>query len=158
METSATSSSSCPLPRLLRCFCNCSELSYDDVRVISQLNVPQLLAHPQGLRLFKAFLRVGTTTVRPVCLRHVEHAELCSTVITAIANGSSSIEATHIDDLFENCASLDWEQRLEAAVASEMLDELAEYCAEARLWTVACIADDAKWTEFKQELRRKLGL
>lgn len=127
------------------------------MRTIAQLNVDQTLGHPQALRLLKAYLRLGTTTVRNICLRHVEHAELCATVIAEVANGCSAVPDKYIDELFDSCASLDWERRLEAALESELPDAVAEYCAEVRVGAVACIADDAKWTGFKEELRRKLG-
>lgn len=157
MHSSASNSSpaaTCALPQLLRCFCNCSALTYDEVYTISRLSVAQLLSHTQALRLFKAFLSLATNTVRPIVFGHLEHAELCVRVMRT----ESATSSDDIDELFERCPSLDWERRLEAATAAGSSAELAEYCEQLHSWLLRCIAADQKWSDFQLELRRKLGM
>lgn len=150
--SSSTTATPCPLPKLLRCFCNCSALTYDEVYTISRMNVAAILSHTQALRLFKSFLGLATHTVRPTVFRHVELAELCARVMR-----TDTAESDDIDELFEQCPSLDWERRLEDATTDASPAALADYCEELHSWLVRGIEGDPKWSEFQLELRRKLG-
>lgn len=165
-SASTAGGAACTLPKLLRCFCNCTELTYAQVHQIARLTVPQLFAdNALALNMLKQVLRLGTTDAdRPLAYRHVEHAELCVRVLRRLRTATPATEFSDdddtIDELFDRCPSLAWERRLreadEDAEPERKAALLGDYCEELSESLFVSIRTDAKWADFQRELRRKL--
>lgn len=140
--------------RVLRCFCGCSPLTYQQVETVAMMNVNGVVNNPLGNNLLKTFLKIGHRTDKSNALLLLECYELCDKVQPNISSYQE-----HLDDLFELCPSFIWEQRINDAIEDEdlvnirletVLNDLKREC-------LCSIESDNDFHRFRLELLRKIG-
>lgn len=154
----ARSSDPTPLDRrILRCFCGCSQLDFEQVEEFSMMSASALVTHLVAKPLFRNFLRIGHRTDKSNALLSLECYELCDKII----NNASADNAEDVDALIELCPSYDWEERVNDAIESDkkindkrnlrqLLHELKRECVRS----IECHND---FDRFRKELLRKIG-
>lgn len=142
--------------RLLRCFCGCSQLTYDQIETFVMMNVSGIVTNPVSNNLLKTFLKIGHRTDKSNALLLVECFELAHKIST---NLNSYRE--YVDDLIELCPSFLWEQRLNEACEAEspqaIQTKLQEVLTALKKDCLCNIEADNDYTRFKRELLRKIG-
>lgn len=144
--------------RVLRCFCGCTELNFEQIEQFSMMPVSAVITHPVAMPLFRNFLRIGHRTDKSNALLSLECYEMCDKIIN---NVSSSNTGDDIDALIELCPSFDWEEKVNDAIESDkkihdklnlmqLLHELKREC-------VHTIESHNDYDRFRQELLRKIG-
>lgn len=140
--------------RVMRCFCGCSALTYEQIENFVMMNVSALIVHPKGSTLFQNFLRVGHRTDKSEALTHIECHELCRKYLQ---NLHLVHDESTVDQLLSLCPSFTWEQRVTNAFQTghehkiiEMLTNLQQECVNS----IECHND---YDRFRRELLRKIG-
>lgn len=142
--------------RVLRCFCGCSQLKFEQVEQFAMMSVSAIVMHPTANPLFHNFLRIGHRTDKSGALLSLECYELCDKII----NNTSSNNADDIEALIELCSSFEWEEKLNALYGSDkklhdkynlmqLLNELKREC----VLNIECHHD---FVRFRKELLRKI--
>lgn len=142
--------------RVLRCFCGCSQLDFEQIEEFSMMSASAMVTHPVAKPLFRNFLLIGHRTDKSNALLSLECYELCDKII----NNAFANKAEEIDALMDLCPSYDWEERVNDAVDSDMrmhdnrnllqlLHELKRECVQS----IACHND---YDRFRKELLRKI--
>lgn len=151
-QQSATNNSTTPTQkdiRVLRCFCGCSQLSYEQIENFLMMNVNGVITNKVSNNLFKTFLKIGHRSDKANALLLVECFELADKMLNDLGSCKE-----YLDDLIELCPSLLWEQRLEKASSSDEMDKGLKALKNECLCNIEA---DHDFTRFKQELLRKIG-
>lgn len=158
-ENPSTSTSTSPPQkdlRLLRCFCGCSQLTYEQVEKFSMMNVNGIVNNDVSNNLLKTFLKIGHRTDKSNALLQLECYEFATKMSQDLGNYRE-----YLDDLIELCPSFLWEQRLNDACdegSPEMIRIRLEDVLNALKKECLCnIESDNDFTRFKRELLRKIG-
>lgn len=141
--------------RVLRCFCNCSQLTVEEIENVAVMNVSGLVNNSLGNRLFKTFVKIGHRTDKSNALTSIECYELCNTIIENIERYK-----LYIDDLMELCPDYSWEEKLNDAfdaTESEAIDRLQLVLNELKFECLRTIECHNDYDRFRRELLRKIG-
>lgn len=146
----------CPTPRILRCFCNCTELTWDEVKLYSNMNIADLVDHPKAKKLFITFLKLGHRSDRSGALTALECYDLCHRLIDDRFSRSEDA----YDELRELCPNYKWEQRLDDAIERENSGEdseaLDKYLRSLQFKVKRNIESHRDYGRFQDELIQKL--
>lgn len=152
MESRAGSKTSRPPNpefRVLRCFCGCSTLKFEEIEALTMMNVGGLVNNTVGKKLLHTFLAIGHRQDKSNITILLECYDLCERVSCDI-----NTYEQHVDDLAEMCPSYEWEQRIvQSRDAETQLNTLAELKREC----LSMIECDVDFHRFRRELRRKIG-
>lgn len=142
--------------RVLRCFCNCSELTLEQIENVAMMSVSELVNNPLGNRLFNAFLGIGHRHDQSEAMRTLECYELCNTISEDITQYRE-----YIDELFTVCPSYEWECRvmdiIEEKKWEEVFVQLPSILDELRLECAQKIQSHVDFDRFRRALLRKIG-
>lgn len=148
--------------RVLRCFCGCSQLNFEQIEQFCMMSLSGVITHPLAKSLFRTFLRIDHRTDKSNALLSLECFELCDKIITSNTISSMTINVDDIDALMELCPSFDWEEKINDAIESDkqqvcdkcnltkILQELKQECVR----NIECHND---FDRFRRELLRKIG-
>lgn len=141
--------------RILRCFCGCSQLTYEQIESYALMNVNGIIHNAEANKLLKTFLQIGHRSDKSNALLLLECYELCE----RIANDLDTYR-DHLDDLFELCPSFLWEQKINDACDAnddEVHQRLNEILTALMKECVGNIECDHDFKRFQDELLRKIG-
>lgn len=139
--------------RILRCFCGCSQLTYEQIETLTMMNVHGLIDNQLGNKLLKTFLKIGHRSDKSNALLLLECCEICDRTLSDL----SSYE-DYIDDIFEVCPSFIWEHRINAACEDDNIEcELKEVLEALKKECISNIECDNDFSRFRRELLRKIG-
>lgn len=142
--------------RVMRCFCGCTALTYEEIEHFAIMNVSTLIVHSTGKNLFRNFLRIGYRQDKSEAMVHLECFEMCDKFLRNI---NLIREQAAIDDLLSLCPSYSWEQKITDAIEThsmnhhvirEVLNDLKDECVHS----IECHND---YDRFRRELLRKIG-
>lgn len=142
--------------RILRCFCGCSPLTYEQIESYAMMNVKGIIHNEDGNKLLKTFLKIGHRSDKSNALILLECYEFCDRIL-----GDLDAHQEHLDDLLEVCPSFLWEQKINDACDAETPDQvrhqLEEVLTALKKECVGNIESDHDFTRFRLELLRKIG-
>lgn len=142
--------------RILRCFCGCSQLTYEQIESYAMMNVNGIIHNDEANKLLKTFLQIGHRSDKSNALLLLECYELCERI-----SGDLDAYRDHLDDLFELCPSFLWEQKINDACEADTPDRiqrlLNEVLTALKKECVGNIECDQDFTRFRRELLRKIG-
>lgn len=142
--------------RILRCFCGCSQLTYEQIESYAMMNVNGIIHNAEANKLLKTFLQIGHRSDKSNALLLLECYELCERIL-----GDLDSYRDHLDDLFELCPSFLWEQKINDACEADTPDHiqrlLKEVLTALKKECVGNIECDHDFTRFRRELLRKIG-
>lgn len=151
IQTSTTTR--CPAsPRILRCFCNCSELTRDEIEGLINRNVTDLLATPKSRQIFRAFLQLGHTTHQTTAMKRL----LCFEKCECLLEQSYPPCEDDVEDLRELCPDYKSEQRLDRALDRDSQADFVEFCEELQYNVKLDIEKDKDFLRFRKALENKL--
>lgn len=157
-STGATSPSRSPQKdfRILRCFCGCSQLTYEQIESYAMMNVKGIIHNAEANKLLRTFLQIGHRSDKSNALLLLECYELCE----RISNDLDSYR-DHLDDLLELCPSFLWEQKINDACDADTPDDvqrqLDDILVALKKECAGNIECDHDFTRFRRELLRKIG-
>lgn len=146
--------------RVLRCFCGCSQLDFEQIEQFCTMSASAIVIHPVANRLFRNFLHIGHRTDKSNALLSLECHELCDKIIN---NTTSNNGDDDIDTLIELCPSFEWEEKVNDAIASDKRTRnthkrnLTQLLLELKRECVHNIACHNDFDRFRKELLRKIG-
>lgn len=142
--------------RVLRCFCGCSQLTYEQIENFLMMNVNGIITNQVSNNLFKTFLKIGHRSHKANALLLIECFELADKMLHDLGSYKE-----YLDDLIELCPSYLWEQRLndacDASSPEKVQSHLDEVLSALKVECLCNIEADHDLTRFKQELLRKIG-
>lgn len=142
--------------RILRCFCGCSQLTFEQIEAYAMMNVKGLIHNDDGNKLLKTFLKIGHRSDKSNALLLLECYECCEQIL-----GDIESYRDHVDDLLELCPSFLWEQKIndatELATADEIHRHLEDVLIALKKECLGNIECDPDFTRFRHELLRKIG-
>lgn len=142
--------------RILRCFCGCSQLTYEQIESFAMMNVNGIIHNDEANKLLKTFLQIGHRSDKSNALLLLECYELCERILSDLDGYRD-----HLDDLFELCPSFLWEQKINDACEADTPDHiqrlLNEVLTALKKECVGNIECDHDFTRFRRELLRKIG-
>lgn len=142
--------------RILRCFCGCSQLTYEQIETYAMMNVKGVVHNDESKKLLKTFLQIGHRSDKSNALILLECYELCDNILADLDSHQE-----HLDDLFEVCPSFLWEQKINDACEADTPDEvnrqLEEVLNALKKECLCNIESDHDFTRFRRELLRKIG-
>lgn len=140
--------------RVMRCFCGCSTLTYEQIENFVMMNVSALIVHPKGSTLFRNFLRVGHRADKSEALTYIECHELCGRY-------QQNLHLVHdpsiVDQLLSLCPSFTWEQRITDAFQSGHESKISDTLSNLQQECVNSIECHNDYDRFRRELLRKIG-
>lgn len=144
--------------RVMRCFCGCTALTYEEIEHFAMMNVSTLIVNTSGKTLFRNFLRIGHRHDKSEALVHLECFEMCDKFIRNI---NLIIDQDSIDDLYSSCPSFLWEQRITDAIQKSTPDHRShntrQVLNELKRECVHNIESHNDYDRFRRELLRKIG-
>lgn len=142
--------------RVLRCFCGCSELTFEQIENYAMMNVKGLMHNEDGKKLLKTFLKIGHRSDKSNALILVECYEYCERILSDL-----DAHQDHLDNLLEVCPTFLWEQRIndacEAKTTDEVNQQLDEVLSALKKECLCNIECDHDFARFRRELLRKIG-
>lgn len=135
--------------QLLRCFCGCSQLTFEEVEALTMMNVSGLINSATGKRLLKAFLAIGHRCDKSSISITLDCYDLCERILCDI-----SLYEDVVDDLAEVCPSYNWEQR---ALLAKSKSERQNLLLDLKQECLSSIECDPDFHRFRRELLRKIG-
>lgn len=142
--------------RILRCFCGCSQLTYEQIESYAMMNVNGIIHNAEANKLLKTFLQIGHRSDKSNALLLLECYELCERILSDLDS-----HRDHLDDLLELCPSFLWEQKINDACDADTSDDvhrlLDEILMALKKECVGNIECDHDFTRFRRELLRKIG-
>lgn len=137
--------------RVLKCFCGCSQLTYDQIESYAMMSVSGIMHNEDSRKLLRTFLSIGHLSDKSNATIQLECVEVCERIL-----GDLDSYQEHLDALFEVCPSFLWEQKINDAceVNQEVLQEVLTALKKECLNNIEC---DQDWTRFRRELLRKIG-
>lgn len=142
--------------RVLRCFCGCSRLSYEQIESYAMMNVKGIVTNDDSKKLLKTFLQLGHRSDKSNALLLLECYELCGQILNDL-----DAYRDHLDDLLDVCPSFSWETKINDACDANSHDNI-KHQLEIVLTALKkeCIGNiecDPDFTRFRRELLRKIG-
>lgn len=143
--------------RVLRCFCGCTPLNYEQVERFAMMNVSALLVDPIGKPLFRNFLKIGHTTDKSSALLSLECFEMCDRILN-----SQQFSSIDVAELVELLPSFAWERRINDAIDSDIAfhrgqsKDLHDVLIELQTECVRAIECHNDFDRFRKELLRKI--
>lgn len=142
--------------RVLRCFCGCTNLTFEQIEQFSMMSASGLVTHPLCKLLFRNFLKIGHRTDKSNALLSLECYEICDKLLN-----EKQFNSDIVDELIEMCPSFVWETKINNAIdyttktndkqqITHLLNELKRDCVN----TIECHND---FDRFRKELLRKIG-
>lgn len=144
--------------RVLRCFCGCTPLSYEQVEQFATMNAEAVVNHPIGKSLLRNFLKIGQRTDKSAAMLSLDCFEMCNNILN---DGCRDVD--RIDELIELLPSFAWEEKINRAIdcdknahskrnnnLNELLPDLKTECVR----TIECHND---FDRFRRELLRKIA-
>lgn len=142
--------------RILRCFCGCSQLTYEQIESYAMMNVKGVVHNEESKKLLKTFLQIGHRSDKSNALILLECYEFCERILADLDSHQE-----HLDDLFEVCPTFLWEQKINDACEADTPDEvnrqLEEVLKALKKECLGNIESDHDFTRFRRELLRKIG-
>lgn len=142
--------------RLLRCFCGCSQLTYEQIETYAMMNVKGIINNEGSKKLLKTFLKIGHRSDKSNALLLLECYECCDRILADLDSHQQ-----HLDDLLEVCPTFLWEQKINDACEAdtpELVNHHLEQVLGALKKECMCnIESDHDFTRFRRELLRKIG-
>lgn len=142
--------------RILRCFCGCSPLTYEQIESYAMMNIKGIVTNDESNKLLKTFLRIGHRSDKSNALILVECYEYCDRILHDL-----DAHQDHMDDLLEVCPSFLWEQKIndacEAATKQEVHRQLQDVLNALKKECLSNIESEHDFTRFRRELLRKIG-
>ncbi|XP_031619241.1 uncharacterized protein LOC116338250 [Contarinia nasturtii] len=144
--------------RVMRCFCGCTALTYEQIEHFAMMNVSTLIQHSTGKTLFQNFLRIGHRHDKSEAMIHLECYEMCDKFLR---NSQLYEDQDLIDHLLSLCPTYTWEQRITDTLENNsgdhryhrirhVLNDLKRECVHS----IECHND---YDRFRRELLRKIG-
>lgn len=140
--------------RVLRCFCGCTPLTYEQIEHVALMSVRSLIIHPTGIRLFENFLRIGHQTDKSEAMAYLECYEMCEKFLK---NLNLIHTSELVDDLYALCPSFSWEERLASSVETNDIQSVRQCLIDLKRECVHSIECHNDYDRFRQELLRKIG-
>lgn len=147
--------------RILRCFCGCTQLTYEQIESYAMMNVRGIIHNAEANQLLKTFLQIGHRSDKSNALLLLECYELCEKIVNNLDSYRD-----HLDDLLELCPSFLWEQKINDACDTidtaadddeKQRQQLAEILVALKKECAGNIECDLDFTRFRRELLRKIG-
>ncbi|XP_055302608.1 uncharacterized protein LOC129568579 [Sitodiplosis mosellana] len=142
--------------RILRCFCGCSQLTYEQIESYAMMNVKGVVHNEESKKLLKTFLQIGHRSDKSNALILLECYEKCDQILSDLDSHQD-----HLDDLFDVCPTFLWEQKINDACEADTPDEvnrqLEEVLNAMKKECLGNIESDHDFTRFRRELLRKIG-
>lgn len=142
--------------RILRCFCGCSQLTYEQIETYAMMNVKGIVHNDESNKLLKTFLQIGHRSDKSNALILLECYEQCDRIL-----GDLDSHQDYLDDLFEVCPTFLWEQKINDACEANTPDEInRQLDAVLNALKNECLCNiesDHDFTRFRRELLRKIG-
>lgn len=138
--------------RVLRCFCGCTALTYEEIEHFSMMNVSTLIVHPIGRSLFQNFLRIGHRHDKSEAVLHLECFEMCNKFLK---NNNMLRDQAMIDDLLSLCPSYLWEEKIREKISNQ--ESMCQVLNELKIECVQSIECHNDFDRFRRELLRKIG-
>lgn len=142
--------------RILRCFCGCSPLTYEQIESYAMMNVKGIVNNDDSNKLLKTFLKIGHRSDKSNALILVECYEFCERILRDLDSHQELM-----DDLLEVCPSFLWEQKIgdacEAKTPDEVNRQLQDVLTALKKECLGNIESDHDFTRFRRELLRKIG-
>ncbi|XP_031639873.1 uncharacterized protein LOC116351867 [Contarinia nasturtii] len=164
METTSSNRSE-PLPpqkdlRILRCFCGCSQLTFEQIETYAMMNVKGVIHNEDSNKLLKTFLKIGHRSDKSNALCLLECYEKCCECCDRILLDLDSLQ-DYLDDLIELCPSFLWEQKIssacEADTSNKIKQQLGEVLNSLKKECLNNLEGDHDFARFRRELLRKIG-
>lgn len=164
MDTSGSSSNKVcseqmPSPkdfRILRCFCGCSQLTFEQIESYAMMNVKGILQNDDSKQLFETFLKIGHRTDKSNAKILLECYELSNRILSDLDSHQK-----YLSDLIEVCPSFLWEQKINDACEADTTDEINRQLEEVlnalKKECLCNIESDHDFIRFRRELLRKIG-
>lgn len=134
---------------LLRCFCGCTQLTFEEIEALTMMNVNGLINSASGKRLLKAFLAIGHRCDKSSISIILDCYDLCERILCDI-----NLYEDIVDDLTEVCPSYKWEQQVLQAKSNSERQHLLLDLKQECLSSIEC---DPDFHRFRRELLRKIG-
>lgn len=142
--------------RILRCFCGCSQLTFEQIESYAMMNVKGIVQNDDGKKLLKTFLKIGHRSDKSNALLLLECYEWCDRILDDLDR-----HRDYLDDLLECCPTFIWEQKIndacEAATPQEVNRQLEEVLVALKKECLCNIECEHDFTRFQRELLRKIG-
>lgn len=144
--------------RVMRCFCGCSTLTFEQIEHFAMMNVSSLVVHPEGKPLFRNFLRIGHLNDKSEAMMFLECFEMCEKIL---GNLYLTQDENQLDELYALCQSFTWEERIMDAISKDkqnhnhtdvirVLNDLKRNCVH----NIHCHRD---FERFRRELLQKIN-
>lgn len=140
--------------RVMRCFCGCTALTFDQIEHFAMMNVHTLIVHPVGKKLFQNFLRIGHLTDRSEAMDLLDCYELCDKIQR---NRHLIHNQDTIDSLLSTCPSWAWEERITNVIENNNNNHLQQILNDLKIECIHSIECHHDFDRFKRELLRKIG-
>lgn len=143
--------------RILRCFCGCSELTFEQIESFAMMNVNGIVHNAESNKLLKTFLKIGHRSDKSNALILLEFYEFCEVVLSDLDSHEK-----YLDDLIEVCPTFSWEKQINEACDADATDEsnrqLGAVLNALKKECLSNIESDHDFTRFRRELLRKIGM
>lgn len=144
--------------RVMRCFCGCTELTYEEIEHITMMSIQSLIHNSTGNTLFKNFLRIGHRIDKSEAMEHLEFYEMCDAFLQ---NRQLIRDLNFIDDFLSLCPYFHWEERINNVIENNDVDQtdqqlqliLNDFKREC-IHSIECHND---YDRFRREMLRKIG-
>lgn len=141
--------------RVLRCFCGCTQLQYDQVSSYLMMDAKGIVSNEESKKLLKTFLKIGHLSDKSNAMILLECTEFCDKILADLDSHQD-----YMDDLLSIC-TYHWEQKIEkacdAASENEVNRQLKEVLESLKEDCLRNIEADHDFERFRNELRRKIG-
>lgn len=141
--------------RVMRCFCGCTALTYEEIECFAKMSVSCLVVHKTGKRLFENFLRIGYHNDKSEVLMHLKCFEKCNQFLRNLQIMIHDQDS--IQEFTSLCPSFVWEQRFTSSIQTNNLQILQQTLNDLKLECVQNIECNNDYDRFKRELLRKIG-
>lgn len=139
--------------RILRCFCGCTTLTYDQIEHFAMMNVQTLMAHPTGKKLFENFLSIGHLEDQSESMTHLNCFDMCEKILH---NRHLIQDQDFLDEFLSSCPSFVWEERINDAI-NQSDHDLRQVIRDLKRECVHSIECHNDYDRFRRELLRKIG-
>lgn len=140
--------------RVMRCFCGCTALTFDQIEHFAMMNVQTLIVHPAGKKLFEKFLTIGHHTDKSEAMELLNCYDLCDKVLK---NRHPFQDQDVLDDLKSICPNFTWEDRITNQIENNNLNHFRQVLKDLKRECVHSIECHHDYDRFRRELLRKIG-
>lgn len=151
----STSYQSTTQHQILKCFCGCKNLTFDEVKRIAHMNVTNLIENENSKNLFKSFLKIGHLSDKSKAMVELECYELCK----LLCNNPSHRTEENIDNICDVCPNYKWECDLREKFDnwSENEEDFEKFLKTLMNQNKREIEAHSDYKRFHAELLKKLG-